>query len=878
MPAFILRQAQKLGPFTVISVDKKTAAIQLSPEEITVIDKTDKVQVDILPWLFARGISEYQAKNFAAAIPEFQKVSKEIFGHEPSYFNLGLCYAREEKYALAQKAFQNAAKYNPYNLFTQKFLADVSLLLKKDSDAEKKLKEIIERDMQNTDAHLKSGLLALKKNNLSLAADELIFVRNLDAEDAISRLNLAGLFLQKEDSLKAQEYLSEAEKKGLEEDKLNAWYYLLKSYLCEKTNETREAQIAISMAQALAPDWKALKEPAPCLAEAQSEAAQFQIEIAAKKDFLTAAPLEYQQSEISQRIAERISKGNELAAEGITTSAQKPAAKKPINLTGELNQTLEVYARRPATSSPINGLNAVTNLKLEGNEKGIYLKTEAEAFRNHWDNIQLDYYKVNIKDNKNDEIDGGKFSAKNFPDLVSHPSIEQGLRWWHRFQQPDQAKVSAELPENINDFSGQNIPSLSKIYSDKYVDRRMFKTAEITVLCGRSKDPINIGREKLKNDQTYETSGQFEQWVNAFHFMAKPTDISELGLSYSRVKDDELSATASATTYPIESEALGIDGKIELLDGKLKADGEVGWGNYDINLLADDKNKLDRAFTYTLDYKPNSLWEFIYDGKRIGKNYEVEGAYQTEDKITHTLTSKFSQSKNTPWSIRSIDLKYEPAHTNLHKSSDASRTYYRTFQPKVSLNLPQEAKLSFDYKWYYERDTCNCTRYKTNTLVTDLEYEYKPIKTTIKPSYTFERKDDLVTSPTDEKKKELGVSIENKSIKNLVWKYSWDREIKNYVGATTKSYVNMKYSTEIKYAFIPSRLESTFKASMDDKTQTDTNNIALATIDFSTDFTSKDGNTKLTLEYERKNNVYEPWLDSSAYRQNYVKFKLTQKF
>lgn len=806
---------------------------------------------------FKKAATAYQEEKFDAAIKSFKKVTEKIFGHEPSFYNLGLIYARLNKYDDSLKAFEQAFLYNPYNLFTLKFIADLHILKKNYPAAIEKLKDLSSRSPQDAEAHLKLGLAAIMQRDPETAINELTAAQTLRPQDAAANLNLAALFMQKGDNEKAKTFLAQVECADFTDQKIID--------LCE--------------------DLKAPQQEAP-LPKLQIDLAGYLLQLSAVEELLSAQLAGFEQSEISKRLALRLQKEAEEAAKrGETPAAEaKLAAKKkrPFNLTAELNQTVENYDRNPATSSPINDVNTTTNLKFEGKAKDISVKTEFESYYNRWDHTDLDYFKVNAKDNKDDEVDIGKFSAKNFPNLVSHPSIEQGGRWWHSFQKKPAKGLFYCLPPEPETFGEAGntlpIPSLSALYKDTCLGEEMFKTWELTVVRGRSKEPRNLNKPKLKNDRTYETSGQFEQWVNAVHLMAKPTAITEMGISYSRVKDDELSALVSSTTLPLESEAIGIDGKIDLLDGKLKTNGEFAWSNFDDNLLTDVKNKQDAGSTFGISYKYIPNWELSYDLKRIGTNFKVEGAYQTQDKITQTLVTKYSAPKNIPWRIRTIDVKFEPARTNLPESGTTTTTYYRTLQPKISFNLPKEAKLSFDYKWYFERSTCECTYYRTETLKTEFEYECKPIKTTFKPSYTFERKDELTATPTDEKQKDYAFIIENKSVKNLTLKTTYERDRKNYVGTNTKAYDNKKFSLETEYAFIPNRFTATFKGSSDDKSQTDTNSILLNTFDWTFNFTSKDGNKKMVLEYERKLNIYKPWSEASAYKQNYAKMKYTQKF
>jgi len=148
----------------------------------------------------------------------------------------------------------------------------------------------------------------------------------------------------------------------------------------------------------------------------------------------------------------------------------------------------------------------------------------------------------------------------------------------------------------------------------------------------------------------------------------------------------------------------------------------------------------------------------------------------------------------------------------------------------------------------------------------------------IKPSYTFERKNDLVLAPTDEKKKEYIFKIENKSIKNLKLDYSFERERKKFNGATTKSYKQYINTLEGKYTFIPSRFDSVLKLSKDYKNPSNTNKTIIATLTWEVNYTSKDSDDKFNFKFERKNNKYLPWSDSSAYHQKYLSLKYTKKF
>jgi len=351
-----------------------------------------------------------------------------------------------------------------------------------------------------------------------------------------------------------------------------------------------------------------------------------------------------------------------------------------------------------------------------------------------------------------------------------------------------------------------------------------------------------------------------------------------MGASASMTRDIIDSAEVSATTLPKESIATGIDSSIELFDEDLKIDFEVALSNYDED-TTDDELKHKRALGWIAgaEYKMLDTTSLSYDMKLIERNFEVEGASQTEDKLTHDMELEYKPKDPKNWALKEQTFTFKPEVLD-QNGSETDKKYYRTFQSVTDFKLPQDAEYTIDYKYYREKDKCDCTDYKTVTIKNSLDWDIEGLNTTIKPEYVFERKNDMLASPTDEKKKEYKITIENTSIKNWTFDYSFEREKKKYTGATTKSYHQYIHSFEAEYELIPSRCDITFKASQDFKEPSDTNktDITILSLDFS--YTSKSGDDKFELKYERKNNIYMPWSDSSAYRQNYIKFKYTRDF
>ncbi|MCP4652288.1 MAG: hypothetical protein GY858_02740 [Candidatus Omnitrophica bacterium] len=579
----------------------------------------------------------------------------------------------------------------------------------------------------------------------------------------------------------------------------------------------------------------------------------------------------FELSEVSKRIVKKLKKEEEQTAPAPTV--KKPKKKLPFNTKATLTETFELYDRSPQASSPINKFHSASNLKFQGKiKKKIDYTTQLEWFFNTWDHTVLDYYKVNFKERDKYEVDVGKFSAKHFPKLVSYPTVNDGLRIWKKFKRPD-AQISET---SITETSNKPI-NLGELYR-KNQDLRWFKSAELTYVIGRTLAPVNLDRRKEKNEDTYETSGQFEQWTTAVRAYTKVNSFSDFGVSFALTQDREHSANISSSTNPITSKALGIDGNFSLLNDKLSFDWEIARSDYDENSLdPTDKHLEDKAWYAKFTYKPQKEYTFSYEHTGVEKSFKVEGAYQTEDKLSHIINAQFKPSEPKTWSLKSLSLKFQPEETNF-RGYGTSRKKYRTFQPVVDIKLPDDAKLTLDYKYYREYDKCVCSSYRTRKLKSAIEWEAKPIKTTFKPSYTFERKDDRVAAATDENLKETVLTIENKLIKNLTVKGSIEREIKTYVGATTKSYHQHVYSAEAKYDIVPSRFDAKFKLSRDRKDSSDTNDTDIITLTWELNYTSKDRDHKIALKIERKNNTYDPWSETSAYRQNYAKLKYTYKF
>jgi tetratricopeptide (TPR) repeat protein len=806
--------------------------------------------------LFDTGVKFAVDNNFKKAEKNFKTVISATPDNYPSHFNLSLLYFRQNKYELCLKYAQKAAELNPFDMRIHKLLASTHTMLKDYGASQRILVTITEKDRTDIDSHKKLGALYLRANNIQSALAELTLTRNLSPSDLNGSLLFAAADAMNNDFEKALARIQNF-KGQLTDDASRAFY----GYLLEKNGRTEEADALYAEIRLLDKDH--------ILADLIDTVEE---NVVSKELENISYIQQYANTEISRRMADKI--GKETIFSPVSTSSEA-AKTRPLNLKATLTETWETYARTPRTSSPINGLNVTSNLKVSGrtaNETDF--SGEWEGFFNRWDNNKLDYYKINANKRNDYEVDIGKFSAKHFPTLVSFPTVLEGVSMWKKIT------PSAFVPTPAPAIAGGpgSPVNLGEIYRNNYVDNRPYQDIEMTVVFGRTQERKDFGDRREKNENTTESSGQFEQWTQSYRLHSKLNKFLEAGTSLSITQDISNKTIVSESTVPIESAAFGVDSGIDLLDGDLTVDSEVAYGNYDEDTFdMVDKHLRDFAYLMKSKYQVMDTVSLNYELKKIGRNFKVEGASQTQDKTSHTIDFIYKPKNPRMWFPSSHSIQFKPEIVSPDGGGE-SKIRYSTVQSVTDFKLPQDSKFIFDYKYYHEIDKCDCTNYQTMTFKNSFEYNLNFIQTKLKPSYTFERKDDMVLSPTDEKTKEYIFNIENTSIKNLELDYSFERERKKYNGATTKSYRQYVNTVEAKYTFIPSRLDAAIKASNDYKNPSDTNKTDISTLAFEANYTSKNGDNKFNVKYEKKNNLYVPWSDTSAYYQQYLRFKYTRKF
>ena len=138
----------------------------------------------------------------------------------------------------------------------------------------------------------------------------------------------------------------------------------------------------------------------------------------------------------------------------------------------------------------------------------------------------------------------------------------------------------------------------------------------------------------------------------------------------------------------------------------------------------------------------------------IDQDFKVEGASQTQDKTSHTIDFVYRPLESKEWRPQSFTIKFKPEIVS-PDGNGTTKQRFTTVQPVLDIKLPNKSKFVFDAKYYRENDKCGCTNYLTYTFKNSLEWNIPGIQTLLKPSYTFERKNDRIDAPTDEKKTTL---------------------------------------------------------------------------------------------------------------------------
>ncbi|MCK5083355.1 MAG: hypothetical protein KAR31_10650, partial [Candidatus Omnitrophica bacterium] len=410
---------------------------------------------------FNEGVKYLTENNLKKAEKNFKKVITSSPDNYPSHFNLSLLFFRKNDLDSSLKYLKRTSELNPFDMRTNKLLSSAYVLLENYEESKKVLSAIISKNRADIDSHKKLGIVYLRENNIQAALAELTLTRNLSPSDLNGNLLFAASCALNNDFKKALSKIKNL-KEQLTDNTSLAFY----AYLLEKNNLTEDAQALYKESDVRNKD-----------TIIENLISTLEKGVIANEVEGISYIKEYTNPEISKRMADKLKKETLPSAQ----TSGKSSSARPLNLKATLTETWETYQRTPKTSSPINGLNVTSNLKVTGQtEGGTSLSGEWEGFFNRWDNNKLDYYKINATKRNDYEVDLGKFSAKRFPSLVSFPTILEGMRVWKKITpskfEPTQVAQIAEDPESpLN---------LGEVYRNNYVDNRGFRDIETTFVVG----------------------------------------------------------------------------------------------------------------------------------------------------------------------------------------------------------------------------------------------------------------------------------------------------------------------------------------------------------------------------------------------------------
>jgi len=537
------------------------------------------------------------------------------------------------------------------------------------------------------------------------------------------------------------------------------------------------------------------------------------------QEFGKIVPLPVSVSKISSLIALQEERRKDLEARKLEREAQaKSYTKSKFNTT----TSYEVKDKRSSAhqTNPVPGANFDFNLNYQNKIGDYNLQSSVKFFRNHWDGVTLDEFKASIANN-DIKLYLGKFSARNFADLVKHPSVEYGFG------------AEIKLDNFINKkkkkngvFDGKT--PISEMFYKSKAESKYFTNNLITFASGVTKESINEGQQKEKNEGQAE-SGQYLQYTFALNYRTSPVKKMELGVSVAHTAEDENSASLDTVSIlPKKNTSYGFDMTYQLMKN-LKFLYEYGVSYIDFDTTDDSSSVKDNSFQSELNYKflssdfgslfEKSFLKFIgkwnksndldlnVKVKTISGNWYVEGGDQGSDggKRTITYPARHSKKEEKVFRINATDFKYEQWKNNLNgtvssKNGFTSKTTVKTLLP---LNMSYEASYQLESEFCAD----GCSDKKQKTLDHILNFGIAPIATKFVFNYSRDFKDDK-SNPADpslqtnEKKRFFGLAADNSFFKILPFKLAWQLEHKYYYPTLNPySYRDAQWTAETSYKF-----------------------------------------------------------------------------
>ncbi|HON55459.1 MAG TPA: hypothetical protein PLJ38_00415, partial [bacterium] len=797
---YVYENEQKIGYFNIIQVEEKQSLAKVNPLVFDKIRLGAKLKTIKNHSLFDAGNFHFKKEKYEDAIKYYSLYLEKNPKHYPTIYNIGLCYFKQKNYARAGLNFDNALQLNPFNLTILKAAAITDFILAKENEFIEKAKRIISIDFSDEQTKILLAIILSKYKEYTLA-NQTMNLPSIEM-DILKSINLIHL-KNYSDAIAILNKLETDKNEFFEVNKtgLIACAYML-SDKKDKAQEPYDKFIRFN------PELKS-KEPIDIVNFIDNNVKGYiSQQIILKTNEREALPIEI--SKIASLLA-----AQELRKREIETMRREAEIQAKSYSKSKFNSTT-VFERKDKKSStaqtnPVPGANFDFNLAYQNKIGDYTVQSSVKYFRNRWDGVTFDEFKASISHN-NFRLNIGKFSTKNFGELVKHPSVEFGIGGEFLL---DNILKQSQQEADIYKLSR----SMSKEFYNSLEESKIFKNNIITFAAGITKEALNKNQPKEKNENNYE-SGQYLQYAFALNYRTSILNKLELGLSSVYIEEDDNSAEVDTTsTKAKRNTAFGFDGNYQILKN-LKLSFEHGWTYYDDDINDSENSISDKSYQADLNYKLNiSDWKFMLPNffynyadkwlkendidanikvKTITGNWYLEGGDQGSDggKRTWTYTLRHSRKSEKLFRINGLDYKYEYWKNNLDGSTSSKTGSTAKITTKTLLPL----KVNYEFSYQLDLEWCalNCSDKTEKIYDHILNFNVQPISTKFTLNFNRDYKyDESTNAPNDEKKNFFAVALDNSLIKQVPIKLSWQLEHKNYYNAAPYSYRDMLMACEL---------------------------------------------------------------------------------
>ncbi len=807
---YLYENNSKIGFFNIIQTEAEQSIAKVNPLVITKIKAGAKLKIIKKDSMFDAGNFNFNSGNYELALEYYTRYLKENPDHYPSKYNIALIYIKQKKYEKASNYLNDALKLNPFHNSIIKTSAICDFITDNENEFVDKSKRVIALNYQDINIKLLLSMILSKYKKYDLSNQTL----NLDNDkiDLLKSINLINLknysgaltLLHKNQN-------SENEFYSINIEGLTGISYQLSG----KKEKSEEYMLKFFKKN---PELKN-NPPEQILANIENNVKGYMSQQIIAQEFGKINPLPITISKISSLIALHNQRQLDIEARKLERETQsKSYTKSKFNTT----TTYEVKDKRSSTAqtNPVPGANYDFNLSYQNKIGDYTLQSSVKYFRNHWDGVALDEFKSSISNN-DIKLSLGKFSARNFADLVKHPSVEYGFG------------TEIKLDNLINKKRGKTDifdekTSVSEMFYNSKAEKKYFANNLITFASGVTKESINVNQQKEKNEGQVE-SGQYLQYTFALNYRTNPLKKMDLGLSVVHTAEDENSALIdSASIQPKRNTSYGFDMTYQLMKN-LKFLYEYGVSYIDYDITNETRSVKDNSFQTELNYKflssnfgsffEKSFLKFVGKWnksndldvnikiKTISGDWYVEGGDQGSEggKRTITYSIRHTKKEEKKFHINATDFKYEKWKNNLNglfpsKTGFTSKTTLKTLFP---LGIAYEASYQLESEWCSNE----CSDKTEKIFDHILNFSINPISTKFVFNYNRDYKHDEsnASNPdqrTDEKKKFYGLAADNSLLKFLPLKLAWQLEHKYYYPSVDAyTYKDVQLSAETTYKF-----------------------------------------------------------------------------